>query len=409
MLDKEEDRMRKRKNEIISAVQSVRQHLVEADEALQTQVHVNESVQRQRMLLDLQLQQLLREYAQAQSIIEDSRDMKEVKKTGVGKPPKLHEVTVGRLVLTAAAASWQGNKDVQEDRYVIDIELESPEGHKIAGFACLDGHSGSLCVDHVVDKLGPNIQQCLSLKQHLSEETLTQAVQEACVLTDDEFLKTARQLETLDGSTMVLALVYPEDARPGADGVRAPGSCRLLVANIGDSRAVLCTARKLPGSTGGLMALPLSVDHKPNREDETARIESKGGVVDFQGVWRVFTPGSSNFGGQTIQRWGLAVSRAFGDLLLKEPEKYDCAGVAPGGLVIAVPEIQVMDLNPAEDRFLVMASDGIWDVQTSEDGIATCAEMENVQTAAQTLLKRTYSSNSDDNITAVVVTWREVD
>merc|ERR1719460_2228162 len=74
--------MRKRKNELIAAIQSVRQHLVEADEALQTQVHVNESVQKQRMLLDLQLQQLLKEYAQAQERIEDRHDEKVAKKTG---------------------------------------------------------------------------------------------------------------------------------------------------------------------------------------------------------------------------------------------------------------------------------------------------------------------------------------
>lgn len=409
MMDKEEDRMRKRKNEIIAAVQSVRQHLVEADEALQSQTSVNESLQRQRLLLDLQLQQLLKEYAQAQSILEDNRDVKEVKRSGVEKPAKFAEVTVGRLVLTAAAASWQGNKDMQEDRYILNIELDAPGGHKVAGFAVLDGHSGSLCVEHVQEKLGPNLQQCLSTKTSLSEETLIQTVNEACIITDDDFLKKARQQEVLDGSTMLLALVYPEDSRPGADGVKAPGSCRLLVANIGDCRAVMCTGRQLPGSTGGLMALPLSVDHKPNREDEKVRIEAKGGVVDFQGVWRVFTPGSSNFGGQTIQRWGLAVSRSFGDLLLKEPENYDCVGVTPGGLVIAVPEIQVMDLSASEDRFLVLACDGIWDVLSSEEAVSVCAEQENPKMAAQMLLKRTFSSNSDDNLTAVVLTWREVD
>jgi len=350
---------------------------------------------------------LLREYGQAQSIMEEGRDAKQAKRSGVEKPTKFSEVTVGRLALTAAAASWQGNKDMQEDRYMINIEIESPEGHKVAGFCVLDGHSGSLCVEHVEEKLGPNIQQCLSTKDKLSEETLIQAVNEACVLTDDDFLKKARQQEVLDGSTMLLALVYQEDSRPGSE--RAPGSCRLLVANIGDCRAVLCTARQLPGSTGGLMALPLSVDHKPNREDETARIEAKGGVVDFQGVWRVFTPGSSNFGGQTIQRWGLAVSRSFGDLLLKEPERYDCVGVTPGGLVTAVPEIQVMYLSPSEDRFLVLACDGIWDVLSSEEAVSVCAEQENPKLAAQSLLKRTFSSNSDDNLTAVVLTWREVD
>merc|ERR1719359_919981 len=201
---------------------------------------------------------------------------------------------------------------------------------------------------------------------------------------------------------MILALVYPEDSRPG--NLRAPGSCRLLVANIGDSRAVLCTARELSGSNGGLMALPLSVDHKPNREDETARIEAKGGVVDFQGVWRVFTPGPAAFGGNTIARWGLAVSRAFGDLLLKEAEKYDCVGVVPGGLITAVPEIQAMDLQPNEDRFLVLACDGIWDVLSSEEAVSVCAEQESAKKAAESLLRRTYATNSDDNLTAVVLT-----
>merc|ERR1719162_1245981 len=103
-----------------------------------------------------------------------------------------HEIRIGRLILNASAASWQGNKDVQEDRYILDIELESPEGHKIAGFAVLDGHSGSLCVDHMVERLPVNLQKCLSTKPGLSEENLSQAVQEACVLTDDEFLKQAR-------------------------------------------------------------------------------------------------------------------------------------------------------------------------------------------------------------------------
>merc|ERR1712151_577646 len=131
----------------------------------------------------------------------------------------------------------------------------------------------------------------------------------------------------------------------------------------GDSRAVLCQAAPVPGGVGGakqLLAAPLSEDHKPNRADEQRRIEAKGGIVDFEGVWRVFIPSPATFGGQLLARWGLAVSRAFGDLLLKEAERYNCAGVAPGGLITAVPEIRIFDLQPATDRFLVLASDGVW-------------------------------------------------
>mmetsp|Transcript_100330 Transcript_100330/g.189291 ORF Transcript_100330/g.189291 Transcript_100330/m.189291 type:complete len:447 (-) Transcript_100330:68-1408(-) len=408
MMDKQEDLMKKRKSELIAAVQSVRTHIMDAEEALQTQVQLNENVQNKRMVLEMQLRQLLHEYGQAQEIVEDSRLTRECRRSGVRKQERHREARVGRLALTAGATAWQGNKDVQEDRYLLDIDLDSPEGHKVAGFAVMDGHSGSLCVDHLVERLPVNLQKCLSAKPSLNEEHLKQAVQEACVLTDDEFLKQARQLEVLDGSTMVLGLVYPEDARPGSSGIREPGSCRLLLANVGDSRAVLCTSRDAPGGVG-LMALPLSEDHKPNRPDEQRRIEAKGGVVDFQGVWRVFTPSSANFGGQTIQRWGLAVSRAFGDLLLKEAEKYECAGVAPGGLVNSTPEFRVFDLEPNVDRFLVLACDGVWDVVSNEEAISICADQSSAKDAATALLKRTYAANSDDNMTAIVVTWRAVD
>lgn len=289
---------------------------------------------------------------------------------------------------------------------MLDIEVTSPEGLKIAGFAVLDGHSGSRCVDYIVEHFTEHLQKCISAKPKLSDESLTKAVHEACLLVDEEFLALAREPQILDGSTMILALVYPQDHLPG---------CKMLVACIGDSRAVLCkadpnsnpyTASSQPEQ---FVAVALSEDHKPNRPDEVKRIEALGGVVDFEGVWRVFMPGPAKFGGQLLSRWGLAVSRSFGDLLLKEAERFDCAGVLPGGLVIATPEIRIFDLQPDVDRFVVLGSDGIWDVLSNEDAIAICAAQTDAELAAQKLLRHTYSSNTDDNITALVLTWRQVE
>lgn len=59
------------------------------------------------------------------------------------------------------------------------------------------------------------------------------------------------------GSTAVVAVVSPAE---------------IVVANCGDSRAVLCRG-------GG--ALPLSSDHKPDRADELVRIEEAGGRVIY--------------------------------------------------------------------------------------------------------------------------------
>lgn len=88
-------------------------------------------------------------------------------------------------------------------------------------------------------------------------------------------------------------------------------------------------------------ALPLSVDHKPNRQDERTRIENAGGVVVWAGTWRV--------GGV------LAVSRAFGDRLLKR-------------YVVATPDITEETVGP-DDQLVVLASDGLWDVVSNDDAV----------------------------------------
>eukprot|EP00438_Fugacium_kawagutii_P006325 Skav230357 [mRNA] locus=scaffold1251:95697:110931:- [translate_table: standard] len=121
----------------------------------------------------------------------------------------------------------------------------------------------------------------------------------------------AREKEALDGTTMILCLLWPEVPQS-----QAKGRCRLLVANLGDSRAVICRQQG-----HHLGSFRLSDDHKPGRPDEQRRIEGNGGVVDMQGVWRVFTPGPATFGGRSLL-WGLAVSRAFGDLLMKERRSF---------------------------------------------------------------------------------------
>lgn len=116
------------------------------------------------------------------------------------------------------------------------------------------------------------------------------------------------------GSTAVVAVV---------------SSCQLIIANCGDSRAVL--------SRGG-HAIALSQDHKPDREDEMARVEAAGGRVIFWNGYRVLGV--------------LAMSRAIGDRYLKP-------------YVIAEPEVTCTQ-RTEEDECLILASDGLWDVLSNE-------------------------------------------
>lgn len=85
----------------------------------------------------------------------------------------------------------------------------------------------------------------------------------------------------------------------------------LTVANVGDSRGVMCDVKG--------HAIPLSFDHKPQLSRERKRIQEAGGFIAFKGVWRVAGI--------------LATSRALGDYPLKE-----------NNFVIADPDILTFDL-----------------------------------------------------------------
>jgi protein phosphatase 1G len=111
---------------------------------------------------------------------------------------------------------------------------------------------------------------------------------------------------------------------------------RVYVANVGDSRCVL--------SKNG-EAVDLSIDHKPNTPRERARIEAAGLDVEDGRV-----------------NGALNLSRALGDLRFKNNSRLCSTQQA----VTAVPDIACVDLKPEHD-FLVIASDGIFDVLSSQE------------------------------------------
>jgi serine/threonine protein phosphatase PrpC len=123
----------------------------------------------------------------------------------------------------------------------------------------------------------------------------------------------------------------------------------VYTANVGDSRIVVYTREG-----GQLQPVPLTTDHKPARDDEKARIESAGGRVcpmeDYFGnpigSERVFLP--------DVFIPGLAMSRSFGD------------SIAHSVGVTAVPELHHHRLA-IRDEYVVLASDGVWDVLSNEE------------------------------------------
>ncbi|XP_020106092.1 probable protein phosphatase 2C 52 isoform X3 [Ananas comosus] len=231
-----------------------------------------------------------------------------------------------------------------EDFY--DVKSSIIDGKHISLFGIFDGHGGSRAAEYLKEHLFQNL---MKHPQFMTDTKL--AISETYKQTDSDFLDSESNALRDDGSTASTAVLVGN---------------HLYVANVGDSRAVISLAGK---------AIPLSDDHKPNRSDERKRIENAGGVVMWAGTWRV--------GGV------LAMSRAFGNRLLKQ-------------FVVAEPEIQEQEIGD-ELEFLILASDGLWDVVPNEDAVSLVREEEEPEAAARKLMETAFSRGSADNITCIVV------
>ena len=224
-------------------------------------------------------------------------------------------------------------------------------GEDVSLYGVFDGHGGSEAAQYCKDQMGKALVKAVNFPQQ-PEKALTEAI----LGIDKDYLRSANVPPYRDdGTTLIVAMTQGKT---------------ITVANVGDSRAVLV---KCDGSVD-----PLSYDHKPNGDSEKARIESLGGKVVFWGVWRV--------------EGVLAVSRAIGDRMLK---KY----------VSAQPDFLSVEVTH-DDTYMVIASDGLWDVIENDEVGRLCSKIKNASKAAIYLANEAYKRGSADNICVLVVDLR---
>lgn len=149
------------------------------------------------------------------------------------------------------------------------------------------------------------------------------------------------------------------------------------ILNLGDCRAVLCRNN---------LGIILTKDHKPSFPEEIYRIHQLGGKITFDGIdWRI---------------QDLSVSRAFGDLDAKP-------------YVSHIPDIYKYRLDK-DDKFIVMACDGLWDVVDCQDAVNFILKMYYDETTkavmadqkiniATELAKYAIKKGSTDNVSVIVI------
>lgn len=220
------------------------------------------------------------------------------------------------------------------------------DNHELGLFAIFDGHAGHNVPNYLQSHLFDNI-----LKEPDFWTEPVNAVKEAYSITDSSILEKSGELGR-GGSTAVTAILI--------DGQK------LVVANIGDSRAVL--------SKKGV-AKQLSVDHEPNTEHED--IKNRGGFV-------------SRFPGDVPRVDGrLAVSRAFGDKSLKKH-------------LSSEPHVTVEKISE-DAEFVILASDGLWKVMSNQEAVDCIKDIKDARAAAKRLTEEAVNRKSSDDISVIVV------
>ncbi|XP_017258052.1 protein kinase and PP2C-like domain-containing protein isoform X2 [Daucus carota subsp. sativus] len=258
-------------------------------------------------------------------------------------------------ILSWGSFATTGRRETMEDTHFLMPYLCNNKD--IYMFGIFDGHRGAAAAEFSARAL-PGLLQTLG-STNSPDVALVKAFMEADLAFRNEldFRRKSKELKQKDwhpGCTAVVALIVRD---------------KLYVANAGDCRTILCRAGH---------SYALSRDHVASIPEERERVISSGGEVKWQvDTWRV--------GPAALQ-----VTRSIGDDDLKPA-------------VTAEPEITETLLS-AEDEYLVMASDGLWDVMSNAEVVSLIKDtVKEPGMCSKRLATEAAARGSKDNITVIVI------
>ncbi|KAF9985623.1 hypothetical protein BGZ65_010330 [Modicella reniformis] len=245
-------------------------------------------------------------------------------------------------------------------------------------FGVFDGHSGWCCSQKVAQELAPSVAKELDTISNPGDtKAIVEAIERGFLKLDQRIvhesvkrvlehpsrpLACSSLLSAISGSCALLAYVDPREND-------------LYIACTGDSRAVMGV--RGPSSDGGHVwrAVPLSFDQTGRNRWEVKRLQEEH-------------PGEEStviMGGRVLG--GLEPTRSFGDARYKWSKEiqgkvfqlfptyrqpYRNYHTPP--YVTAKPVVQHHKIQP-EDRFLIMATDGLWDKLTSDEVVQLVGDL----------------------------------
>mmetsp|Transcript_42212 Transcript_42212/g.62072 ORF Transcript_42212/g.62072 Transcript_42212/m.62072 type:complete len:439 (+) Transcript_42212:68-1384(+) len=225
---------------------------------------------------------------------------------------------------TSSVQAIKGHRPYMEDDHAV-----AEGGHWCAVF---DGHGGAQVARFLQRNLHARFRGLLPPGLDLQDcdiEMVKDCLAQSYEYVDQEVQKVAHW--QYQGSTAVCVVALRE---------------ALVAANVGDSRAVLSRRGR---------ALDLTEDHKPDNPKELERIKSLGGNVKWYGY---LDQDGNPVDGTGVYRvnGNLAVARAVGD----RKERPFVSGAV---------DVRHFPRDEEGDQFVILASDGLWDVMSSEEAV----------------------------------------
>ena len=231
-----------------------------------------------------------------------------------------------------------------------------------------------LCVFDGHGKAGEEVSEFVMLrfpdlleadKDRLSDPEQREKCLEENVLLVDRVLKESQCPSATNGTTACIMLVQE----------LAGQALTVTLANVGDSRAVKGTLA-VDASTGAerWATSDLTSDHKPDLPEERKRVEQSGGRVseasELDGPARIWF----NANGP-----GLAMSRSIGD--------HACRRFG----VVATPDVTCFELTE-DDKVLILATDGVWEVLSSQEAVEVVAKHSDATEASRASLVASHAT-----------------
>eukprot|EP01041_Mallomonas_annulata_P011254 gene11254-23547_t len=260
------------------------------------------------------------------------------------------------------------NKTRKNQDALIMAEIEDTQSLILA---CMDGHGQY--GDAVSQAIKTNFEDKLHVHSKFSTD-IKSAISEIIDDTEQNLNLDTGIDCSISGSTFIMAIIR---------------GTRLTVANIGDSRAIIISK-----VYGKYKARALSIEHKPEIDEEKERILAAGGrvfgikypdgILGPQRVWK----GDADLP-------GLAMSRSIGDSIIHQNG------------VISTPTFMEHEINPREDIALVIASDGLWNVLSDNEIVRHVTSSREPSAAVGLLLRESHnqwvkSADSIDDTTIAV-------